>query len=87
MRQNQQYRETFIGFLEDKKTFSSYNYFTPQPENTFMNADEIVRKRTGGEFQTLEALDAWREAQNDWRSYFQNGGSTYIDMGSCWTDA
>jgi ABC-type transport system involved in multi-copper enzyme maturation permease subunit len=47
------YREEVIGYFEDKKLFSSYLYFTPQPPETFKTADEIVRIRTGGEFNTM----------------------------------
>jgi ABC-type transport system involved in multi-copper enzyme maturation permease subunit len=52
------YREELIGYFEDKKIFSSYLYFTPQPPETFKAADEIVRIRTGGEFETLQAFGA-----------------------------
>lgn len=52
------YREEIIGYFEDKKIFSSYMYFTPQPPETFKTADEIVRIRTGGEFKTLQEFGA-----------------------------
>jgi ABC-type transport system involved in multi-copper enzyme maturation permease subunit len=52
------YREELIGYFEDKKIFSSYSYFTPQPPETFKTADEIVRIRTGGKFDTLQEYRA-----------------------------
>jgi ABC-type transport system involved in multi-copper enzyme maturation permease subunit len=52
------YREELISYFEDKKIFSSYSYFTPQPPETFKTADEIVRIRTGGQFKTLEEYGA-----------------------------
>ena len=53
------YRNEFIDFFRDRKIFSSFIYFTPQPPETFMTADEIVRIRTGGEFNTFEELIDW----------------------------
>ena len=55
------YREEFIDFYKDRKIFSSFLYFTPQPPETFMTADEIVRIRTGGEFKTLDEFKKYLE--------------------------
>jgi hypothetical protein len=44
------------------KIFSSYEFFTRQPPETFKTADEIVRIRTGGEFNNLEEYQKWQEA-------------------------
>jgi len=58
------YRDEFIDFFRDKKIFSSFIYFTPQPPETFMTADEIVRIRTGGEFNTVQEYGEWAKAHN-----------------------
>ncbi len=55
----QRYRNEFIDFFIDREIFSSFLYFTPQPPDTFMTADEIVRIRTGGEFNTFEEFKEW----------------------------
>ena len=53
------YRDEFIDFFRDRKIFSSFIYFTPQPPETFLTADEIVRIRTGGEFNTFDEFKEW----------------------------
>jgi ABC-type transport system involved in multi-copper enzyme maturation permease subunit len=53
------YRDEFIDFFRDRKIFSSFIYFTPQPPESFMTADEIVRIRTGGKFNTLQEYAEW----------------------------
>jgi len=53
------YRDGFIDFFRSKNIFSSFIYFTPQPPETFMTADEIVRIRSGGEFKTREEYYKW----------------------------
>lgn len=58
------YRDEFIDFYRDRKIFSSFIYFTPQPPETFMTADEIVKIRTGGEFNTLQKYFEWAKAHN-----------------------
>jgi len=58
------YRDELIDFLRDRNIFSSFIYFTPQPQETFMSADEIVRIRTGGEFNTLQEYNQWAKAHN-----------------------
>ena len=59
-----EYREELIQFFRDKKIFESYEYFTRQDPSTFMTADEIVRTRTGGQFQTLQEYGAWANEHN-----------------------
>jgi hypothetical protein len=59
------FRETFIRYLESKNIFSSFRYITPTPLQSFMTADEIIEKRTGGEFKTEKALDEWAGKQKD----------------------
>jgi ABC-type transport system involved in multi-copper enzyme maturation permease subunit len=59
MNRVRRYRDEFIDFYRDRKIFSSFIYFTPQPPETFMTADEIVRIRTGGEFNTLQEYAEW----------------------------
>lgn len=58
MNRVRRYREELIEYFEDKKVFSSYSYFTPQPPETYKTADEIVRIRTGGDFKTLQEYGA-----------------------------
>ncbi|MFC1562900.1 ABC transporter permease subunit [candidate division KSB1 bacterium] len=53
------YREEFINYLHDKKIFSSFLYFTQQPPETFMTADESVRIRSGGIFKNLKEYREW----------------------------
>lgn len=71
MERARQYRETFIQFLKGKNLFSSFSYFTPVPPESFLTADEIVEKRSGGEFKTHMALEEWASKQQDWRSQFK----------------
>ncbi|MFC1528703.1 ABC transporter permease subunit [Candidatus Latescibacterota bacterium] len=59
-----EYREEFIQFFRDEKIFSSFEYFTRQNPDTFMTADEIVRTRTGGRFQTNQEYRVWASANN-----------------------
>lgn len=59
MERVRRYREELIGYFEDDKIFSSYLYFTPRPPETFKTADEIVRIRSGGQFQTLAEFFEW----------------------------
>jgi ABC-type transport system involved in multi-copper enzyme maturation permease subunit len=66
-----QYRETFIRYLESKNIFSSFRYITPTPPRSFMTGDEIIEKRTGGEFKTQKALDEWAGRQKDRMSSFE----------------
>ena len=71
MDQARAYRAAFVRFFQDKNMFSSYRYFTAQDPESFMTADELVRKRTGEEFQSLQELETWSAKQNDWRFSFK----------------
>jgi len=62
MNRVRRYRDEFIDFLRDRKIFSSFIYFTPQPPETFMTADEIISTRTGGECKNVKELGEWIEA-------------------------
>ncbi len=59
------YRDDFIDYLEDKNLFSSYEYFTRQPPETFMDVDEIVRVRSGGQFNSIAEYRQWRKEGGD----------------------
>ena len=63
-----QYREAFIRYLENKNIFALLPYFTPTPPETFLTEDQLVEKRTGGEFKTVRAFDAWAAQQKDFRA-------------------
>ncbi len=71
MDQARAYRATFVRFFQDKNMFASYHYFTAQEPASFMTAEELVRRRTGEEFQSMQELDAWSAKQNDWRLSFK----------------
>ena len=71
MELTREYRETFIRYLESKNIFSSFRYITPTPPQSFMTGDEIIEKRTGGEFKTQKALDEWAGRQKDRMSFFE----------------
>ena len=60
-----QYRETFIRYLEGKRIFSSFRWITPAAPDSFRTEDELVEGRTGGEFKTGAAFEAWRSQQKD----------------------
>ena len=63
-----QYREAFIRYLQNKNIFTSFRYFTPTPPETFLTEDQLVEKRTGGEFKTAQAFGAWAAQQKDARA-------------------
>lgn len=69
MERTRQYREEFIRYLQSKDIFASFSYFTPVPSHSFLTADQIVERRTGGEFKTLRALDEWSKKQPSWRDF------------------
>jgi len=64
MNRVRRYRDEFIDFFRDKKIFSSFLYITPQPPESFMTADEIIRIRTGGECKNLKELNEWMDAHD-----------------------
>jgi ABC-type transport system involved in multi-copper enzyme maturation permease subunit len=63
-----QYREGFIRYMQSKNIFASFRYITPAPPETFLTEDQLIEKRTGGEFKTVKALDAWAAQQKDARA-------------------
>jgi ABC-type transport system involved in multi-copper enzyme maturation permease subunit len=63
-----QYRETFIGWLRGMDIFSSFAWLTPTDPETFLTDDQLVEKRTGGEFKTDQEYEAWAAKQTDWRT-------------------
>jgi ABC-2 type transport system permease protein len=71
MDRTRQYREAFIRYLEAKNIFSSFRWITPAPPESFRTEDELVERRTGGEFKTAQAFWAWREKQKDQWAAFQ----------------
>jgi len=64
----QRYRDDFIGYLKAKNVFSSYEYFTHQPPGTFMDYDEIVRVRSGGQFNSAAEFIKWQKEHGGDRS-------------------
>ena len=63
-----QYRETFIRWLRGKNIFSSLRWVTPADPASFKTQDQLTEARTGGEFKTYAALDAWAREQPDARA-------------------
>ncbi len=62
------YRETFISWLQGKNIFASFAWLTPADPAAFLTDDQLVEKRTGGEFKTSRDYEAWAEKQTDWRA-------------------
>ena len=62
-----QYRESFVRWLQAKDIFSSFAWLTPTDPATFLTEDQLVAKRTGGEFKTEAAYEAWASQQKDHR--------------------
>jgi ABC-type transport system involved in multi-copper enzyme maturation permease subunit len=70
MDRTRQYRETFIRYLESKNIFASFLWITPAPPESFQTEDELIEKRTGGEFKTEKDYEAWAAQQKDrWASW------------------
>ena len=63
-----QYREAFIRYLQNKNIFASFRYITPALPETFLTEDQLIEKRTGGEFKTAQAFRAWAARQKDARA-------------------
>ncbi len=63
-----QYREAFIRYLQSKNIFAAFRYITPAPPETFLTEDQLIEKRTGGEFKSVQALEAWAAQQKDARA-------------------
>lgn len=58
------YREEFISYLRDRNIFSSFQYFSPQPPETYMTADEIIKVRSGGRFISKDEFVMWANSHN-----------------------
>jgi len=71
MERTRQYREEFIQYFQEKNLFGSFSYFTPVPPETFLTADRLVERRTGGEFKTLQELDTWAAKQPSWMDLYK----------------
>ena len=64
------YRETVVNYFIQKKIFSSFAYFTPQPEDQFFSTwEDLLTYVTGG------ACKSWDEV-NEWGK--MHGGSASI---------
>lgn len=61
-----QYRETFIGWLKGMDIFASFAWVTPTDPAAFLTDDQLVEKRTAGEFKTAREYEAWAAKQADW---------------------
>lgn len=59
-----EYREQLIAYFRENDVFSSFNYFSPQPPDTYMTADEIVRRRSGGELNNFDEFQDWADKHN-----------------------
>jgi len=66
-----QYREVFIRYLQSKNIFASFRYITPAPPEMFQTEDQLIEKRTGGEFKTVPSFEAWAAQQKDARAAWQ----------------
>ncbi len=64
MDQTRRYREILITYFRDKKIFESFKYFTREDPAKMLTADEIVRIRTGGRFNSLQEYDSWANEHN-----------------------
>ncbi len=78
MERTRQYREEFIRYLQNKDVFASFSYLTRQPPQSFLTADQLVERRTGGEFKTLKALDEWSSKQPSFRDLHKKLGKIPI---------
>lgn len=66
------YREAFIRYFEAKDIFASFRWITPAPPESFSRTeDELIEKRTGGEFKTAQVFFAWASQQKDQWAAFQ----------------
>jgi ABC-type transport system involved in multi-copper enzyme maturation permease subunit len=65
MDRTRRYREIFINYFKAKDIFSSFSWVTPVAPDTFMTEDELIERRTGGEFTNARDFDAWASEQKD----------------------
>jgi ABC-type transport system involved in multi-copper enzyme maturation permease subunit len=68
MDRTRQYRETFIHWLRGKDIFASFRWITPADPATFRTEDELIERRTGGEFKNARDFDDWGSRQKDARA-------------------
>jgi hypothetical protein len=61
------YREGFVRWLQGRDAFGSFSWITPTDPETFKTEDELIEKRTGGEFKTAAEYEAWASQQKDHR--------------------
>jgi ABC-type transport system involved in multi-copper enzyme maturation permease subunit len=66
-----QYRETFIRYFQGKNVFASFRYITPTPPVAMLTGDQLMEKRTGGQFKTAREYDDWAGKQKDFRARWQ----------------
>jgi hypothetical protein len=54
-----------IQYFRDNKIFSSFIYFTPQPERSFFKTyDDLLNVVTGGICKNRQELKTWMDAHN-----------------------
>ena len=66
-----QYRESFLRWLQSMDIINSFLWVTPVDPGTFLDEDQLVERRTGGEFKTAREFEAWVSKQNDRRAYWR----------------
>jgi len=71
MNRARQYRETFVRWLQGMNIFASFRWVTPTDPASFLTEDQLVEKRTGGEFKTEKAYEAWASQQTDLRARWE----------------
>jgi ABC-type transport system involved in multi-copper enzyme maturation permease subunit len=65
LNQTRIYRDVLIQYFRNNKIFSSFKYFTPQPEKSFLNTyDDLLNFVTGGICKTQKELKTWMDAHN-----------------------
>ncbi len=68
MNRTRRYRETFVRWLQGKNIFASFRWVTPTDQASFLTEDQLVEKRTGGEFKTEQEYEDWASRQTDMRA-------------------
>jgi ABC-type transport system involved in multi-copper enzyme maturation permease subunit len=65
LNQTRIYRDVLIQYFRDNKIFSSFIYFTPQPERSFFKTyDDLLNVVTGGICKNRQELKTWMDAHN-----------------------
>ncbi len=72
------YRETFVRWLQGKSVFASFRWITPADPAAFLTEDQLIEKRTGGEFKTAQDYDAWASQQKDFRARWLKLGKVSV---------